>query len=57
MTDEPSDIGGPSDHYAHVTAPPCDECAAEQKRVAFIGMALGVIIGAGAVLIYARTKK
>jgi len=57
MTHETPDIGGPSDHYAHVTAPPCDECAAEQKRLAIMGAVVGMLVGAGAVFIYARSKK
>ena len=56
MTHETPDIGGPSDHYAHVTAPPCDECAAEQKRLAIMGAVVGMLVGAGAVFIYARSK-
>jgi hypothetical protein len=43
MSDEQT---GPSDHYFHVTAPPCDECDAGTKRLAIICAVVGAAAGA-----------
>jgi len=44
MSDEQT---GPSDHYFHVTAAPCDECDTATKRLAIIAAVLGAAAGAG----------
>ena len=43
-------------HFQHVQAPPCDDCAKEQKRLAMISMAVGMAAGAGVVFLYLRSR-
>jgi len=44
-------------HYDHVKAPPCDECAQEQKRLAMISAVAGALLGAGLIAFYFKKVK
>jgi|FreactcultureFD7_1027221.scaffolds.fasta_scaffold57288_2 hypothetical protein len=58
MSDETAPLGGlgaPSDHYLHLQNDTCEECSKEMKRLSYLAAGFGMVVGIGAVLIYART--
>lgn len=56
MTDDTETTETPNPHLDHITQEPCDDCAAEMKRLAFISAVAGAAVGLGLALALVKSR-
>jgi len=56
VTDDTETTETPNPHLDHITQEPCDDCAAEMKRLAFISAVAGAAVGLGLALALVKSR-